>query len=291
MRYALRYRATYHYRNSVPFAQHVVRVLPIDADGQRVETASLVFDPAPVERYDSTDFYGNRISWIAFDRPHQSFEMRLLARVEVRRSELAGPSPAWEAIRDAALLHNGLAARSPLHFLFESPRIGLHEELRRYALPSFTAERPIVDAARDLAARIHDDFRYLPGATEPQTSALEAFRLRQGVCQDFSHVMIGAMRSIGLPAGYVSGFIRTESPAGQPRLEGADAMHAWANVWAGDALGWIGIDPTNRMQATNDHLLVAVGRDYTDVSPVDGIIIASGGQRLDVGADVIALSG
>ena len=115
MRYALRYRATYDYRNSVPFAQHVVRVLPIDADGQRVETASLVFDPAPFERYDSTDFYGNRISWIAFDRPHRSFEMRLLARVDVHRAPLDRPTPGWETIRSAALLYNGLQSRSPMN--------------------------------------------------------------------------------------------------------------------------------------------------------------------------------
>lgn len=291
MRYALRYRATYDYRDSVPFGQHVVRVLPIDADGQRVETATLVFDPAPVERYDSVDFYGNRVSWIAFDRPHRSFEMRLLARVEVQRDEIAGPTPPWEAVRDAALMGNDLSARSPLHFLFASPRVEIADELRQYALASFPPGRPIVEAARELAARIHTDFRYLPGVTEPQTSALQAYRLRRGVCQDFSHVMIGALRALGLPAAYVSGFIRTEAPAGQQRLEGADAMHAWVDVWAGGASGWVGIDPTNRMQATNDHLLVAVGRDYTDVSPVDGVIVAAGGQRLDVGADVIALAG
>lgn len=291
MRYALRYRATYEYPNAVPFAQHVVRVLPIDSSGQRVESATLVFDPEPVERYDTLDFFGNRITWIAFDSPHENFEMRLLARIEVMRTQASLYSPLWEEVRDSMPDYNSLDARSPLHFLFASARIPLDDALRDYAAPSFTPGRPIVEAALDLATRIHHDFDYLPGATVTQTNARQAFDARHGVCQDFAHVMIAGMRALGLPAGYVSGFLRTHSPQGQPRLEGADAMHAWVNVWAGRHTGWVGIDPTNRMLAADDHLLVAVGRDYTDVSPVDGVIVSSGGQRLDVGADVIPLAG
>jgi transglutaminase-like putative cysteine protease len=144
-----------------------------------------------------------------------------------------------------------------------------------------------VAAVAELNNRIHADFRYDPGATEVSTPVAQAFEARHGVCQDFSQIMIVGLRGLGLPASYVSGYLRTIPPPGQPRLEGADATHAWIAVWCGSALGWIGFDPTNAMLAGDDHLVLAVGRDYADVAPIDGVILASGGQTLKVEVDVI----
>ena len=192
-------------------------------------------------------------------------------------------------MRAAAYASADLSPQSPSHYLFPSRQVSLDPEIRDYAASSFTPGRPVLDGAIDLMNRIKAEFVYEIGATTATTTAPMSFALRRGVCQDFSHIMISGMRSLGLPAAYVSGYLRTVQRPGEARLEGADAMHAWVMAWCGDEAGWIGLDPTNGMLAGNDHVVLAIGRDYADVAPIDGVIVASGGQRIEVSVQVVPL--
>ena len=179
-----------------------------------------------------------------------------------------------------------LGPTSPAHFLFASRLVPLDPQIRDYARLSFPPARPVLDGAIDLMRRIKADFVYQVGATTVETTPAMSFALRRGVCQDFAHIMISGLRGVGLPAAYVSGYLRTVPLQGQARLAGADAMHAWVLVWCGGDVGWCGLDPTNGIFAGNDHVVLAVGRDYADVAPIDGVIFAAGGQQLEVSVSV-----
>ncbi|HVK79149.1 MAG TPA: transglutaminase family protein, partial [Verrucomicrobiae bacterium] len=171
--------------------------------------------------------------------------------------------------------------------LYPSRMVGVPEGIRAYAQESFTPGRGVLDAVLELNRRLHKDIAYDTEATDVSTLPEDAFRLRRGVCQDYAHIMISGLRSLGLPAAYVSGFIRTLPPPGQPRREGADSMHAWVNVWLGSAHGWIGLDPTNALVVGEEHVTVAIGRDYADVAPLDGVIVSAGAQRaVDIAVDL-----
>jgi transglutaminase-like putative cysteine protease len=310
MIYDIRQTTTYHYASHVAYARHVLRLTPIDRPGQRVHATALDVEPAPIERREGGDFFGNRMTWIELDQPHDMLSVRVAARVAVKR-DAAPPveaTPPWEHIRAAAFASVDLSPNSPTHYLFASRQVSLDPEIRAYAAESFLPERPVLDAAVDLMRRIKADFVYEIGATTASTTPPMSFALRRGVCQDFAHIMISGMRGLGLPAAYVSGYLRTgplptppphsasetrvkalmpgEGKDGGERLEGADAMHAWVLVWCGEEAGWIGLDPTNAIPAVNDHVVLAIGRDYADVAPIDGVIFASGGQRLAVAVSV-----
>ncbi|HUG63223.1 MAG TPA: transglutaminase family protein [Methylomirabilota bacterium] len=288
MIYALRHVASYAYASVVPFSRHIARMMPGDRRGQRVIGAVLDIAPDPAERSAATDFFGNRITVFALDEPHDRLTVELTARIEVIPPEplLASLTQPVGAVLAAAPAVRDIGPTSPAHHVFPSPSVALDPAVTAYALESFGAKRPILEAALELNARIHDDFAYEPGSTDTRTLPIEAFEARQGVCQDFAHVMIAGLRGLGIPAAYVSGYLRTDPPPGRPRLEGADATHAWISVWCGPETGWIGLDPTNAMAAGEDHIVTAVGRDYSDVSPIDGVIIASGGHTLTVEVDV-----
>jgi transglutaminase-like putative cysteine protease len=176
-----------------------------------------------------------------------------------------------------------------VHHIFPSRLVPILPAIRDYAAQSFSPGRPVLAGGVDLMARIKADFAYDPTATDVTTPTADAFALKRGVCQDFAHVMIAGLRALGLPAAYVSGYLRTEPAPGQPRLEGADASHAWVSLWCDDAAGWQGIDPTNGVRTGIDHIALAIGRDYADVAPVDGVIVASGGHSLEVSVDVTPL--
>jgi len=290
MIYDIRQTTTYHYASHVAYARHVLRLTPIDRPGQRVHAASLDVEPPPMERREGGDFFGNRMSWIELDQPHDMLSVRVAARVAVKRDALpaADTTPPWEEIRAATFASVDLSPNSPTHYLFPSRQVSLDPEIRAYAAASFTPDRPVLDAAVDLMQRIKADFIYEIGATTASTTPPMSFALRRGVCQDFAHIMISGMRGLGLPAAYVSGYLRTTPvPAeGKDKLTGADAMHAWVLAWCGEAAGWIGLDPTNGIFAGDDHVVLAIGRDYADVAPIDGVIFASGGQRLAVSVSV-----
>jgi transglutaminase-like putative cysteine protease len=195
-----------------------------------------------------------------------------------------------KGIVEAAAQIDSIAGDSPAHFIFASPRIPLRRDIATYAAASFADGRAVLDGARDFAVRIRKDFKYQPNSTAVFTPVEQAFEQRRGVCQDFAHIMISGLRGLGIPASYVSGYIRTIPPPGKPRLAGADATHAWVSVWCGAELGWIGIDPTNAIDAGNDHIVLAIGRDFSDVSPIYGVFLGSGAQELEVGVDVIPVT-
>jgi transglutaminase-like putative cysteine protease len=288
MIYDVRQATIYHYASTVAYAHHVLRLTPIDRKGQRVHAAALDITPAPIERHEGQDFFGNRMTWIALDEPHETLTVRVAARVavEMAHEAQAAVTRPWEEVRAQAFASADPSPQAPAHYLFPSRQVSLDPEIRAYAALSFPAGRAVLDGASDLMRRIKADFIYEPGATTASTTPPMSFALRRGVCQDFAHIMISGMRGLGLPAAYVSGYLRTVLSPGQARLAGADAMHAWVLAWCGDEVGWRGLDPTNGIFAGNDHVVLAIGRDYADVAPIDGVIFAAGAQRLEVSVNV-----
>jgi transglutaminase-like putative cysteine protease len=287
MIYDLRQTTCYSYASVVGFSRHVLRLTPIGRPRQRVLAHTLDISPAPLERQDGVDFFGNRQTWIALDQPHDQLTVRLAARIVVDAVPPVDHSPPWPAVAEAAGASADLAPLSPAHFLFPSRQVTLVDDIRDYARRSFPADRPVAEAALELGRRIQADFAYDPAATTVTTDPALSFALRRGVCQDFAHIMITGLRGLRIPAAYVSGYLRTVPPPGSPRLEGADAMHAWVLVWCGPDAGWIGIDPTNGISAGTDHIVLAIGRDYADVAPIDGVIYAAGSHQLTVAVDVV----
>jgi transglutaminase-like putative cysteine protease len=289
MIYDVRQSTIYHYASPVAYANHVLRLTPIDREHQRVHAAALDITPTPIERREGQDFFGNRMTWITFDQPHDTLTIWVAARIAVNGAVSAKPidTPAWEEVRTAAFASADLGPLAPAHYLFPSRQVSLDPEIRDYAALSFPAGRTVLDGATDLMNRIKAEFVYEVGATTASTMPPMSFALRRGVCQDFTHIMISGMRSLGLPVSYVSGYLRTTQSPNEAKLEGADAMHAWASVWCGDDTGWVGFDPTNGMLAGTDHVVLAIGRDYADVAPMDGVIFASGAQRLETSVRVL----
>lgn len=287
MIYTLRHLTTYRYARPVRFARCGLRLRPTDGEGQTVLESSLTVSPEPRQRAVRRDFFGLDVTSVTIDTPHTEFRVEALSRVRVERppppAREAGPS--WERVRDDTLTQRSLGPEAPVHYLFPSQRVSLVEDVTDYARLSFPPGRSAHGGAYDLMQRIRADFRFDAKATSVRTPLEEAFALRAGVCQDFAHIMIAGLRGLGIPAAYVSGYLRTIPPVGRPRLRGADASHAWVSVWCGE--GWISLDPTNGIAMCDDHIVVARGRDYTDVSPIDGIVSSSGSQKLKVEVDVI----
>lgn len=290
MLYDIRQTTTYSYAVPVRAAKQVLRMSPVDRKGhQHVIAHVLDIDPFPSEIERGRDFFGNGVAWLVVDAPHDQLTISTRSRVDVSVGPLPDPeaTPVVETVRATALASMDLGAMSPVHGLFASRKVPLDPAITEWTASSCAGDQPILAAAMDVMRRIHTDFTYDPDATSVSTLPSESFAARHGVCQDFAHVMIAGLRGLGLPARYVSGYLRTIPPAGQPRLEGADATHAWVEVWCGEEVGWIGLDPTNAIAACEDHVILAVGRDYADVSPVDGVVVSSGDQVLAVGVDVV----
>jgi transglutaminase-like putative cysteine protease len=292
MIYDVRQTTTYAYETAVTRARHVLRLVPMARDRQRVTAALLDIEPVPVHRREATDFFGNWTTMVEIEEPHETLTVKLAARIAV---DAVAPidmdrTPSWESVRAETDASRDIGPRSPVHFVYPSRQITLDPEIRDYARESFAPGRPVLAGADELMRRISQDFTYEPGATSVTTTPSMAFALRRGVCQDFAHVMISGLRGLGLPAAYVSGYLRTVPRAGALRLEGADGMHAWVMVWCVGA-GWWGLDPTNALIASEDHVVLAVGRDYADVAPISGVMLASGRQRLSTAVDVIPIEG
>ena len=291
MLYDIGLTITYDYDGPATSGRHILRLRPLDTGAeQRVVAASLTVDPQPAQQVEGRDFFGNATRMIVFDAPHDHAVFRLQARVRREPSgALLDMSPdAGGLVRDIGL-HRQLGSDAPHHFCGPSPRVPLDGVMtawaRRVAREACTAYETVQAVGRALTA----EMRFDPDATQVDTPAREAFDARHGVCQDFTHVMVACLRGIGIPAGYVSGFLRTLPPPGQERLEGADAMHAWVRAWCGHEMGWVAYDPTNAMFAGEDHIVVAHGRDYADVAPVRGVTRSAGGQTTEHAVDVIAL--
>jgi len=287
--YDIRHVTTYEYESAVSFARCSLRLEPQSGNGQELISHSVDIRPRPSERTARRDFFGTLTESIVIDTQHRHLRIDSHSRVKLSRTppEREAPSLPWESVRDAAFEATSLGPTSPIGYVFASALVPVLEPVTDYAATSFPAEKGIVAGAADLMRRIRKEFKYDPKATVISTPLREVFDHRHGVCQDFAHVMIAGLRGLGLPAAYVSGYLRTISPEGQPRLQGADATHAWVSLWCGEALGWVGFDPTNDLLVGNDHIIVGIGRDFSDVSPVDGIIVGSRKQKLGVAVDVV----
>jgi len=287
--YNIRHRTTYRYEAAVGFARCVLRLTPSSSIRQTVLESSVTVTPSPTESLVRIGPFGEQTRTVIIDTPHRALVIEGRSRVDVHALPIDPPatSEPWERVRAGAFASAGLGPDDPSVYVYPTRRAPVLPQITAYARPSFAEGRPLVEAAADLMARIHQDFTYDSDATEVSTPTGEAFKARRGVCQDFAHVMISGLRGLGLPAAYVSGYLRTTPPPGRPRLEGADATHAWVALWCGEARGWIGFDPTNDLMVQNDHIVLARGRDYSDVAPIDGVILAPGEQALKVEVDVV----
>jgi transglutaminase-like putative cysteine protease len=287
--YDIRHVTSYSYESQVGFARCSLRLEPRSGDGQQLLSHAVEIRPRPGERTVRHDFFGTHTESVLIEAPHRNLRIDSRSRVSVSRRapDRAAPSPAWETVRDVAFEATSLGPASPIGYVFASPLVPVQQPVTLYAALSFPPTRGILAGAVDLMHRIRTEFKYDPKATVISTPLDEVFEKRHGVCQDFAHVMIAGLRGLGLPAAYVSGYLRTIPPPGKPRLQGADATHAWVSLWCGEEIGWIGFDPTNDILVENDHIVLAVGRDFSDVSPVDGIIVGSRRQKLAVAVDVL----
>ena len=289
MIYNLWHRTTYTYRAEVTFARCVLRLTPRSSATQTVLNSFVTVTPKPSSSQRGVGPFGEETLTVVVDTPHKTLIIEATSRVDVHASPPGRPadSPPWEVVRDQSFQASGLGPDDPAPYLYPTARTPVVAAITDYGRTSFTPGRPIAEAAADLMKRMHSDFTFDSKATSVSTPAAEAFKARRGVCQDFTHVMITSLRGLGLPAAYVSGYLRTRPPPGRPRLAGADATHAWVSLWCGAEIGWIGFDPTNDVIVQNNHIVLAVGRDYSDVAPIDGIILAPGDQTLEVEVDVV----
>lgn len=293
MIYGLRHRTTYSYGDSVSFARCVLRLTPRSSVSQTVLDSSIKVSPRPSLRQERTGPFGAEMVTVMVDKPHDTLVIDARSRIDVHTPPPpeASASLPWEVVRGRAFENRELGYDGPAAYLYPTNRTPMVPRITEYARESLSPGRPIVAGVSELMTRVYKDFRYDPGATEVSTPVWQAFDARHGVCQDFAQIMITGLRGLGVPTAYVSGYLRTIPPEGQPRLEGADATHAWISVWCGEDTGWIGFDPTNDILAADDHIVLATGRDYADVAPIDGVILATGAQTLKVEVDVVPESG
>lgn len=285
------HKTTYTYSTFVETAQHMATIRPLACSWQKVISHSESIKPAPPSVTAHVDTFGNDVICFSLETPHDVLQMLSETTVELTpRWAALDPkaTPAWEQVAEAMRFRAGAPYHPETEFCYASPNIGLGQSLRAYGAESFPAGTPLAAGAIDLMHRIHKDFKYLPASTTYHTPAHEAFALRCGVCQDFAQVMIGCLRSLGLPARYVSGYLRNDPPPGQERLIGADASHAWVSVFCPGS-GWIDLDPTNDILADLDHITLATGRDYTDVSLLRGTILGGGAHHIAVAVTVLPL--
>lgn len=287
MRYRVRHSTRYRYGSTVDLAAHMLHLRPRDLPFQRVVSAAVTTEPEASRRRDGLDHFGNPVSWLFIETPHLDFEVTAEAEVEVRVPDPpeAAATPPWEEV--AALAQaGGPGAWQAAEFRFDSPMCAALAEAGAYAAASFPPGRPVLAGLLELNARIRGDFRFRAGVTDLSTPVGEVLRRREGVCQDFTHLMISGLRALGLPARYVSGYIRTRPPPGQPRRRGADQSHAWVGAWLGPEHGWVDLDPTNDVVVRDEHVVLGWGRDYGDISPVRGVMLGGGDHGLSIGVDL-----
>lgn len=286
MIYGISHRTTFRYTDSVSMSQHLVHLLPRAHPGQRVLRSALIVEPAPTVIRDDQDYFGNPTTYLTVEEPHDRLVAASTSTVDVAA---VAPPPAestapWDTVFDGLSQATDAPSLSAYQFAFDSPYTG-SSRAADYARPSFPAGRPVLAGAIDLMSRIFTDFTYEGGVTDVYTPVDKVFADKRGVCQDFAHLMLAALRGLDLPARYVSGYVMTHPPEGQEKLIGADASHAWVSVWVSD-FGWVDLDPTNDLIPGDEHITVAWGRDYGDVSPINGMVLGGGKQTVDVSVDV-----
>jgi len=286
--YRIEHETRYAHSGGVSMSQHVAYLTPRTLPHQSVRWHELVIEPAPAGHVQRIDYFGNGVDQFTILTPYD--DMRVIARSVVKvsgteRSVAGDIDVPWEAVHDELFYERGAPYENAAEFSYPSPYAGTAPELAGFARQSFTPQRPLIAAAVDLMHRIHEEFTFDPGSTTIATPVMRVLADRRGVCQDFAHLQIGCLRSLGLAARYVSGYLLTDPPAGQPRLVGADASHAWLSVWC-PRMGWVDLDPTNDVRPSQRHVTLAWGRDYGDVSPLRGVVLGGRDHTLRVGVSV-----
>jgi transglutaminase-like putative cysteine protease len=291
MKYRVNHVIRVDYDPPVRMARFNLRLKPASWAGQTIDNFQLTIEPTPFSHDEQSGLFLSNINRIEIDTPLKTLVIRtrFLARLEDAMLDVAAPDIGISEVAKLALSSNDLTGLSPVHYLYASSLLPSLAEISEWAQPLLAHDMPVIESSLALARNIRASFIYDSEATEADTPVAEAFALGRGVCQDFAHIMICALRSVGLPAAYVSGYLRTEPPPGQERLVGADEMHAWVAVWCGAQRGWVGFDPTNGCVTGSGHLTVGIGRDYADVSPIDGIFIGGGQQKIKTSVDVVPL--
>jgi len=291
MKYTVQHKTVYTYSAPVHQSYHLLHLSPCEVERQSVHDHKLTMVPQPQRRIDGKDFFGNPYSILTLAQDHTQFEVNVLSVIDVAP---LGPlnldqTSAWEIVARREW-QAGAAPQKDIWQFAAASRYGrLLAEAAEYAGPSFPKGRPILSGVRDLTRRIHNDFEFDPTATDVSTPVETVFKHRRGVCQDFAHLQISCLRSLNLPARYVSGYILTHPPDGQERLQGADASHAWLSAWSPET-GWVDFDPTNDLVPDVQHVTIAYGRDYDDVCPISGVLLGGGAHTVSVAVDVIPWS-
>jgi transglutaminase-like putative cysteine protease len=287
MIYRIVHRTTYKYKYPVSVGNHVSCLKPRSLLHHQLAHSELRIQPAPAIRTERVDYFGNLLCFFTVQEPHK--ELVVEARSEVILDGNASPWPQqslpWEEAARSLPNDRTPGGLEAYQFVFESPRIRIRPEFAAYAFQSFTPGRAMAEALLDLTRRIHKDFRFDSKVTTVRTPTEEVFRKRRGVCQDFAHLQIACLRSLGLAARYVSGYLRTYPPPGRPRMVGADASHAWVSAYC-PGIGWLDMDPTNNLVPSDGHVTLAWGRDYGDISPLRGLILGGGAHTLKVAVDM-----
>jgi len=289
--YRIEHTTRYEYGALVSTSQHVACLQPRTLPGQRLDAWALAIDPPPARVTAREDYFGNTLHYVTLMTPHDELRVSSQSTVGVSPRTLVDPAAtdAWEVVRSRLEYRVGQAPDAAAQFAYASPYVEHDPRMAEYAAPAFATGTPILAAALALMHRIHEDFTFDATATTVTTPVTKVLAERRGVCQDFAHLQISCLRSLGLAARYVSGYLLTAPPPGQPRLLGADASHAWVSVFC-PPVGWVDVDPTNDVLADERHVTVAWGRDYGDVSPLRGVILGGGQHALHVGVSVVPVT-
>ncbi|MDO6435663.1 transglutaminase family protein [Flavitalea sp. BT771] len=273
MRYSIHHTTIYNYLEPVSLCHNVLRLAPRNTGKQVCRDVTVKIHPEPDTLREYEDFFGNKVLYFSIEKEHGQLKVEVRSEIE----------------KMTAVPEDRQEAEEIGQFIFETPMTACTEEIAAYARVSFDGKRPVLEAAGDLMHRIYKDFRFTPGFTTISTPLSVVMRERKGVCQDFAHLAIACVRSVGLPARYVSGYIETISPPGVEKLIGVDASHAWFSVYV-PYVGWVDHDPTNNVLPGDQHITIGWGRDYADIAPMKGIIISSGHHGLSVSVDVKRLT-
>lgn len=291
MKYRITHITNYEYADPVSVCHNEAYLTPRTFERQVCDYHRLSITPSPSNSGRRTDYFDNPLVYFSFNTGFECLQIKTISRVEVYpRIPIDNPlaSPPWESVVEKLKSYQEDLGAPPALFAFESPRIQCSQQLADYGRAAFTPERPILDAVLALTEQIHREFEFDPRATTVNTPLKDVMKNRKGVCQDFAHLQIAMLRSLGLAARYVSGYLRTYPAPGKPRLVGADASHAWVSVFCGER-GWVDVDPTNNKQVRDEHITLAWGRDYSDVCPLKGVYVGGGRHALDVSVDVLPL--
>jgi len=290
VKYRVTHSTTYIYRELVPLCHNEIRLNPRETVGQTCNTSDLAISPLPAARRDRIDFFGNHVTWISIQEPHDRLEIKAISEVEVKAHPIppAITGPSWEKVAQMLVESRDPALCAAREYTFDSPHVKIDPELDAYARPSFAPGRPLLQCALELTQRIFKEFKFDSRATTIGTPILEVLHNRRGVCQDFAHLQIGCFRTLGLAARYVSGYVLTYPREGERRLVGADASHAWVSAYIPD-IGWVDFDPTNGNMPTDEHVTLGWARDYEDVSPVRGVLVGGHRHSMNYSVDVLPM--